>query len=175
VATRCVTYVQLRLPNQRGGDSGLSAPLFRPMTFWGYDWVEVVSKSFMSGIGFRVLVKVGIRGMEVFGSERVYRGLGFPARQEIKHNHHFTSYHRHNTLLPLLHYTSNNTTITMSTPSMQYVYIPNLVGRQMLRIPIDNVEAEGIISTSTQPAKLTQTRDSSPSPSISSTVSADRE
>jgi hypothetical protein len=58
---------------------------------------------------------------------------------------------------------------------MQYVYIPNLVGRQMLRIPIDNVEAEGIISTSTQPAKLIQTRDSSPSPSISSTLSADRE
>jgi len=60
------------LPNQRGGDNGLSAPLFRPTTGRGYDWVEVVSKSFMSGIGFRVLVTVGIRKMEFLGSEGVY-------------------------------------------------------------------------------------------------------
>lgn len=63
----------------------------------------------------------------------------------------------------------------MSSPITQYVYIPNLVGRQMLRIPIDEVEAEGQISVTTT-AHSTQSatsspsyaRDSSPSPSFSS-------
>jgi hypothetical protein len=64
----------------------------------------------------------------------------------------------------------------MSSPATQYVYIPNLVGRQMLRIPLEEVEAEGQISI-TQPIvspTLTSryTRDSSPSPSIES-VSSD--
>jgi hypothetical protein len=66
----------------------------------------------------------------------------------------------------------------MSSPSTLYVYIPNLVGRQMLRIPIDDVEAEGIISVSSKPAESTPTpytRDSSPSPSISSVTSAELE
>ncbi|OAL45316.1 hypothetical protein IQ07DRAFT_591649 [Pyrenochaeta sp. DS3sAY3a] len=58
----------------------------------------------------------------------------------------------------------------MSSPATQYVYIPNLVGRQMLRIPLDDVEAEGQISiASTQTSKPAQTssyaRESSPSPS----------
>jgi len=59
----------------------------------------------------------------------------------------------------------------MSSPATQYVYIPNLVGRQMLRIPIDEVEAEGQISIASAP-QTTSTpqyiRDSSPSPSVSS-------
>jgi hypothetical protein len=59
----------------------------------------------------------------------------------------------------------------MSSPATQYVYIPNLVGRQMLRIPLDEVEAEGQISISStaQPTKYTSApRTSSPSPSVSS-------
>jgi hypothetical protein len=60
---------------------------------------------------------------------------------------------------------------TMSSPATQYVYIPNLVGRQMLRIPIDEVEAEGQISIEPAPQSTSTpryTRDSSPSPSVSS-------
>jgi hypothetical protein len=59
----------------------------------------------------------------------------------------------------------------MSSPTTQYVYIPNLVGRQMLRIPLDEVEAEGHISVvaSQTPVKQTSvSRESSPSPSVSS-------
>jgi|TARA_R110002003_G_scaffold595_3_gene20739 hypothetical protein len=64
----------------------------------------------------------------------------------------------------------------MSAPTTQYVYIPNLVGRQMLRIALDDVEAEGHISItqvsnpSTSPSAATPSyaRDSSPSPSMSS-------
>jgi hypothetical protein len=57
----------------------------------------------------------------------------------------------------------------MSSPATQYVYIPNLVGRQMLRIPLDQVEAEGQITLSPAPVKSTSyARDSSPSPSVSS-------
>jgi hypothetical protein len=59
---------------------------------------------------------------------------------------------------------------TMSSPTTQYVYIPNLVGRQMLRIPIDEVEAEGQITIAPAPQTTSTkyTRDSSPSPSVSS-------
>jgi len=39
------------------------------------------------------------------------------------------------------------TTPIMASPTVQYVYIPNLVGRQMLRIPLDEVEAEGRIAS----------------------------
>lgn len=64
----------------------------------------------------------------------------------------------------------------MSAPATQYVYIPNLVGRQMLRIPLDEVEAEGsmsVLSTHSQSSAKssptpTYTRESSPSPSIES-------
>ncbi|KAF2129435.1 hypothetical protein P153DRAFT_385644 [Dothidotthia symphoricarpi CBS 119687] len=74
----------------------------------------------------------------------------------------------------------------MSSPATQYVYIPNLVGRQMLRIPVEEVEAEEIISsedlismtkstTTSQPITMkstsTYSRDSSPSPSMSSVSS----
>jgi hypothetical protein len=53
----------------------------------------------------------------------------------------------------------------MSSPTTQYVYIPNLVGRQMLRIPL---EVDEITSSTAQPVKHTSTRASSPSPSVSS-------
>lgn len=70
----------------------------------------------------------------------------------------------------------------MSSPATQYVYIPNLVGRQMLRIPLEEVEAEDIITfsptisqasdetTETAPSHV---RDSSRSPSISSASSVE--
>jgi hypothetical protein len=73
------------------------------------------------------------------------------------------THHQLNHQLPL------QPTPTMSSPATQYVYIPNLVGRQMLRIPLDEVEAEGQISISPAPIKSTSyARDSSPSPSVSS-------
>lgn len=69
----------------------------------------------------------------------------------------------------------------MSSPTVQYVYIPNLVGRQMLRIPLDEVEAEGQISLSSDRSTTTNTtntttkphyaRSSSPSPSVTSITS----
>jgi hypothetical protein len=57
----------------------------------------------------------------------------------------------------------------MSSPATQYVYIPNLVGRQMLRIPLEVDECQ-LTSSATQPIKVkhTSARDSSPSPSVSS-------
>lgn len=64
----------------------------------------------------------------------------------------------------------------MSSPATQYVYIPNLVGRQMLRIPLDDVEAEGqisVTSTSTQYSNSSYSRESSPSPSVKSVESVD--
>ena len=70
---------------------------------------------------------------------------------------------------------------TMSSPATQYVYIPNLVGRQMLRIPLEEVEAEDIItfsptsqsSNETMESTPSHVRDSSRSPSISSTSSVE--
>ncbi|KAH9881862.1 hypothetical protein J1614_001033 [Plenodomus biglobosus] len=65
----------------------------------------------------------------------------------------------------------------MSSPTTQYVYIPNLVGRQMLRIPLDEVEAEGQItlcsdrSTVNTTTSSTYSRESSPSPSVKSVES----
>ncbi|CBX93704.1 hypothetical protein IAQ61_003592 [Plenodomus lingam] len=65
----------------------------------------------------------------------------------------------------------------MSSPTTQYVYIPNLVGRQMLRIPLDEVEAEGQItlssdcSTMNNTTSSTYSRGSSPSPSLQSVES----
>lgn len=74
---------------------------------------------------------------------------------------------------------------TMSSPATQYVYIPNLVGRQMLRIPLEEVEAEDVMSfsptvsqSSNETMETTETapsrvRDSSRSPSISSASSVE--
>lgn len=68
----------------------------------------------------------------------------------------------------------------MSSPATQYVYIPNLVGRQMLRVPIEDIEAENIISFSSTVSQSSEStmetapshiRDSSRSPSISSASS----
>lgn len=70
----------------------------------------------------------------------------------------------------------------MSSPATQYVYIPNLVGRQMLRIPIEEIEAEDIItfssatsqsSNGTMDTAPSHIRDSSRSPSISSVSSVE--
>ncbi|KAI4938817.1 uncharacterized protein J4E92_000098 [Alternaria infectoria] len=67
---------------------------------------------------------------------------------------------------------------TMSSPATQYVYVPNLVGGQMLRIPIEDVEAEGQISIAQQPIasptlSSRYVRDSSPSPSMESVDDTD--
>ncbi|KAJ4379634.1 hypothetical protein N0V86_004816 [Didymella sp. IMI 355093] len=71
---------------------------------------------------------------------------------------------------------------TMSSPATQYVYIPNLVGRQMLRIPLEEIEAEDIItfsstisqsSNETMETAPSHVRDSSRSPSISSASSVE--
>ncbi|KAF2631157.1 hypothetical protein BU25DRAFT_407695 [Macroventuria anomochaeta] len=70
----------------------------------------------------------------------------------------------------------------MSSPATQYVYIPNLVGRQMLRIPLEEVEAEDIIafsstvsqsSSETMETAPSHVRDSFRSPSISSASSVE--
>jgi hypothetical protein len=70
----------------------------------------------------------------------------------------------------------------MSSPATQYVYIPNLVGRQMLRIPLEDVEVEDIISyqpvssqgtSTTSTAPPPYTRSSSRSPSVSSVESTE--
>lgn len=58
----------------------------------------------------------------------------------------------------------------MSSPQYQYVYIPNLVGRQMLRIPIEDMSAENTIpttTTTTTPLSLNTTSTSSSSSSFS--------
>jgi len=71
---------------------------------------------------------------------------------------------------------------SMSSPATQYVYIPNLVGRQMLRVPIEDIEAENIItfsstvsqsSNETMETAPSHIRDSSRSPSISSASSVE--
>lgn len=66
----------------------------------------------------------------------------------------------------------------MSSPATQFVYVPNLVGGQMLRIPIEDVEAEGQISISQQPIasptlSSRYVRESSPSPSVESVDDTD--
>lgn len=69
----------------------------------------------------------------------------------------------------------------MSSPATQYVYIPNLVGRQMLRIPIEDVAAEDIITFSStvsqsskdQEATPTHIRESSRTSSFSSVSSVE--
>lgn len=69
----------------------------------------------------------------------------------------------------------------MSSPSTQYVYIPNLVGRQMLRIPvmpcsedmsaIEAITSESLLTLDTSIATTSSssyTRDSSPTRSVES-------
>jgi hypothetical protein len=55
-------------------------------------------------------------------------------------------------------------TANMSSPAAQYVYIPNLVGRQMLRIPLEDVEVDDMVSYTPASSQTTSTT-SSPSPS----------
>lgn len=64
----------------------------------------------------------------------------------------------------------------MSSPAPQYVYVPNLVGGQMLRLPIEDASAGGEVSISQQPIasptlSSRYTRDPSPSPSVESVES----
>lgn len=64
----------------------------------------------------------------------------------------------------------------MSSPATQYVYVPNLVGGQMLRLPIEDISSEGEININQQPIasptlSSRYTRDSSPSPSVESVES----
>ncbi|KNG51721.1 malic acid transporter [Stemphylium lycopersici] len=71
-----------------------------------------------------------------------------------------------------IHQTNNN----MSSPATQYVYVPNLVGGQMLRLPIEDISSDDEITTTQQPIasptlSSRYTRDSSPSPSVESVES----
>ncbi|KAH6614154.1 hypothetical protein C7974DRAFT_404609 [Boeremia exigua] len=70
----------------------------------------------------------------------------------------------------------------MSSPATQYVYIPNLVGRQMLRVPVEDIEAENIITFSSPVSQASnetmedgpsRLRDSTRSASISSASSVE--
>ncbi len=68
--------------------------------------------------------------------------------------------------------------------TQQYVYIPNLVGRQMLRIPVEDVETSNTPSTTGAPQLTINTttaisaasaypRDASPAPSMESVSEAE--
>merc|ERR1712137_166185 len=89
--------------------------------------------------------------------------------------------HHQSTLLLPLSYQSQTQPILstkMSSPATQFVYVPNLVGGQMLRIPIEDIEAEGQISISQQPIasptlSSRYVRESSPSPSVESVDDTD--
>lgn len=62
----------------------------------------------------------------------------------------------------------------MSSPATQYVYIPNLVGRQMLRIALEDVEVEDItsyVSTTTQTTTTTSSTNSASPPPFSRSYS----
>jgi hypothetical protein len=138
---------------------------------------------FVSGIGFRRLGKRWggdkLRVLKMYIEGWVPPGVGGIKNHDTSI---ITLSNTSNILLSQLKHTPplyiNIITTTMSSPSMQYVYIPNLVGRQMLRIPVDDVETEDITNNSSQPTTSTPTsytRGSSPSPSISSVSSVDRE
>jgi hypothetical protein len=86
------------------------------------------------------------------------------------YHHHHHHHHHHN---------NNN---NMSSPATQYVYIPNLVGRQMLRVPLEDVDVDDIASYTPASSQTTSTTPSSPppftrtvsrSPSISSVESTE--
>ncbi|KAI5377237.1 hypothetical protein J4E82_004029 [Alternaria postmessia] len=83
-------------------------------------------------------------------------------------------------LLPLSYQSQTQPILStkMSSPATQFVYVPNLVGGQMLRIPIEDIEAEGQISISQQPIasptlSSRYVRESSPSPSVESVDDTD--
>ncbi|RMZ72457.1 malic acid transporter [Pyrenophora seminiperda CCB06] len=67
----------------------------------------------------------------------------------------------------------------MSSPVAQFVYVPNLVGGQMLRLPVEQAEAsEGHHSFTKQPIASPSlssryTRSSSPTPSVESVQSTE--
>ena len=95
------------------------------------------------------------------------------------YNHHHHHHHHHN-----YNYNHNhpNHHYTMSSPAPQYVYIPNLVGRQMLRVPLEDVEVEDMVSYTPTSSQTTSTTSPSPppfnrtvsrSPSISSVESTE--
>jgi hypothetical protein len=81
------------------------------------------------------------------------------------------------------HQQDHHTNTTMSSPAAQYVYIPNLVGRQMLRIPLEDVEVDDMVSYTPASSQTTSTtscpspppfaRTASRSPSISSVESTE--
>lgn len=64
--------------------------------------------------------------------------------------------------------------MSSQTASIQYMYIPNLVGRQMLRVPVLPCEEQTLqttpalsLNTTSEPMKDTYSREASPSPSVS--------
>ncbi|EDU42218.1 hypothetical protein PtrM4_036730 [Pyrenophora tritici-repentis] len=65
----------------------------------------------------------------------------------------------------------------MSSPAAQFVYVPNLVGGQMLRLPVEQAEAEGHSFTQQPIASPSlssrYTRSSSPTPSVESVQSTE--
>jgi hypothetical protein len=91
------------------------------------------------------------------------------------HSHHYSTTTTTQPL-PLLtqslpnHY-STTTTTNMSSPAAQYVYIPNLVGRQMLRIPLEDVEVDDIVSYTPISSQTTSTTSSPSPPPFARTVS----
>jgi hypothetical protein len=70
--------------------------------------------------------------------------------------------------LPLPHHHHHT---NMSSPAAQYVYIPNLVGRQMLRIPLEDVEVDDMVSYTPASSQTTSTTSSPSPPPFARTVS----
>ncbi|KAK1918796.1 hypothetical protein P3342_010267 [Pyrenophora teres f. teres] len=65
----------------------------------------------------------------------------------------------------------------MSSPAAQFVYVPNLVGGQMLRLPVEQAEAESHSFTQQPIASPSlssrYTRSASPTPSVESVQSTE--
>jgi hypothetical protein len=79
-------------------------------------------------------------------------------------NHYHYHYHYH-------YHTKTTTNTNMSSPTAQYVYIPNLVGRQMLRIPLEDVEVDDMVSYTPASSQTTSTASSPSPPPFARTVS----
>jgi hypothetical protein len=98
--------------------------------------------------------------------------LSFPASQiSSSRQHHLycltsllNHYHTH-------HQQDYHTNTNMSSPAAQYVYIPNLVGRQMLRIPLEDVEVDDMVSYTPASSQTTSTTSSPSPPPFARTVS----